>query len=158
MDIGDRLPETLGTDADGNVLTLENFRGKKLILYFYPKDNTSGCTAEACSFRDCWEEIKSLGYEIVGVSKDSSASHKKFAGKYSLPFPLIADTEHRLAEECGVWQLKKMAGREYYGIVRTTFIADENGFVTDVIRKVKTNDAAAQIFGLLDGRNDVNPA
>ncbi|MCM1290353.1 MAG: thioredoxin-dependent thiol peroxidase [Prevotella sp.] len=158
MNIGDKIPEILGKDAEGNIISMKDFPGKKFIIYFYPKDNTAGCSAEACSIRDGWKELSDMGYQVIGVSKDSEASHRKFADKYSLPFPLVADTEHQLCEQFGVWQLKKMAGREYWGIVRTTFVADENGVVTDIIRKVKTKDAAGQLFALLDGRDNPNPA
>lgn len=157
MDIGDKLPEILGYDAEGNLVTLKDFEGQMIILYFYSKDNTPGCTAEACSLRDHWKELTAEGYTVIGVSKDSATSHRKFSDKHSLPFILISDVEHRLAEECGVWQLKKMAGREYFGMVRTTFITDTNHIVTDVIRKVNTKDAAGQIFDLLKGREDINP-
>lgn len=158
MNIGDKIPTVLGKDAQGHTITTDDFPGKKLIIYFYPKDNTPGCTAEACSLRDGWQALRDMGYQVIGVSKDSEASHTKFADKHSLPFPLIADTGHQLCEAFGVWQLKKMAGREYWGIVRTTFITDENGIVTDVIRKVNTKNAAEQIFALLDGRDNPNPA
>ncbi|MBD5218560.1 MAG: peroxiredoxin [Bacteroidales bacterium] len=158
MNIGDKFPNLLGKDANGNPVSLSDFPGKKFIIYFYPKDNTPGCSAEACSLRDGLESLSSLGYQIIGVSKDSEASHQKFAAKYDLPFPLIADTEHELCEKAGVWQLKKMAGREYMGIMRTTFVTDEEGVVTDIIRKVNTKDAATQIYALLDGRDNPNPA
>ncbi len=158
MNIGDKMPLYLGKDAEGNEVRTSDFKGKKLIVYFYPKDNTPGCSAEACSLRDGYEQFLNMGYVVVGVSKGSETSHRKFAAKYSLPFVLIADTDHRLCEEFGVWQLKKMAGREYMGIVRTTFVADENGVVTDIIRKVDTKNAAAQLFSLLEGRNSLNPA
>lgn len=146
MKIGDKAPEILGKDADGREVRLSDFAGKKIVLYFYPKDNTPGCTAEACSLRDGMEELAAEGFAVVGVSKDSEASHQKFAAKHELPFTLIADTDHRLCEEFGVWRLKKMAGREYMGIVRTTFIIDGNGIVTDIIGKVDTKNAAAQVL------------
>lgn len=158
MNIGDKFPDVLGRDADGNEIALSGFPGKKFIIYFYPKDNTPGCSAEACSLRDGYDSLSELGYQIIGVSKDSESSHRKFASKYNLPFPLVADTEHKLCETAGVWQLKKMAGREYMGIVRTTFVTDENGVVTDIIRKVNTKDAATQLFSLLDERDNPNPA
>lgn len=148
MEIGDKIPEILGKDADGNIIKASDFAGKKLILYFYPKDNTPGCTAEACSFGAGHDALAKAGYAVVGVSKDSAASHKKFADKYSLPFPLIADTEMELNKAFGVWQLKKMAGREYMGTVRTTFVIDEQGRVSDIIRKVNTKDSANQILEL----------
>lgn len=156
--IGTQLPTVLGKDAQGNEIKLSDFPGKKIILYFYPKDNTPGCTAEACDLRDNYSQLSEMGYQVIGVSKDSEASHRKFADKYSLPFPLIADTDLTLSMFCGVWQKKKMAGREYYGIVRTTFILDTNGVVTDIIKKVKTKEAAAQLYELLDGRDNPNPA
>lgn len=146
MNIGDKIPETLGIDADGNIIKSSDFSGRKLVIYFYPKDSTPGCTAEACSLRDGYSELLAAGYAIVGVSKDSAASHKKFAEKYALPFPLIADTDLALNEAFGVWQKKKMAGREYMGTVRTTFVIDENGTVADIISKVDTKDSANQIL------------
>lgn len=158
MNIGDKFPDLLGHDADNNEIKLSNYPGKKFIIYFYPKDNTPGCTAEACSLSNGFAQLAQMGYQVIGVSKDSAASHKKFTEKYSLPFPLVSDTELTLCNLAGVWQKKKMAGREYYGIVRTTFITDENGTVTDVIEKVNTKNSAEQLFSLLDERNDPNPA
>lgn len=158
MNIGDKFPDLLGHDSDGNEIRLSNYPGKNFIIYFYPKDSTPGCTAEACSLRDGWNELQKLGYQVIGVSKDSQTSHKKFAEKYSLPFPLVADTDLTLCNIAGVWQKKKMAGREYFGIVRTTFVTDPSGTVTDVIEKVNTKYAADQLFTLLDGRNALNPA
>lgn len=143
------MPDLLGKDAEGREIRLSQFPGMKFVLYFYPKDNTPGCTAEACSLRDGFDELKKLGYQVIGVSKDSEASHKKFADKFELRFPLIADTELTLCKLTGVWQMKKMAGREYMGIVRTTFLLDENGVVTHVISKVNTKDAAGQIMALI---------
>ncbi len=158
MNIGDKFPDLLGKDATGKEIKLSDYPGKMFIIYFYPKDNTPGCTAEACNFRDNFSVFENMGYQVIGVSKDSEASHQKFADKFQLQFPLVADTEHKLCELAGVWQQKKMAGREYMGIVRTTFITDCNGVVTDVVRKVKTKEASEQIFELLDGRYDINPA
>ena len=146
MKIGDKIPEVLGIDANGREIKAADFAGKKLVLYFYPKDNTPGCTAEACSFRDHYDTMREAGYEIVGVSKDSAASHTKFADKFQLPFPLIADTETTLNQAFGVWQKKKMAGREYMGTVRTTFIINEEGIVEDIITKVDTKNSATQIL------------
>lgn len=143
------MPDLLGKDAEGREIRLSQFPGMKFVLYFYPKDNTPGCTAEACSLRDGFDELKKLGYQVIGVSKDSEAGHKKFADKFELRFPLIADTELTLCKLTGVWQMKKMAGREYMGIVRTTFLLDENGVVTHVISKVNTKDAAGQIMALI---------
>lgn len=158
MNIGDKFPEVLGTDADGKEVKLSDFQGKKFIIYFYPKDNTSGCSLEAVSLKDNYATFLGMGYQIIGVSKDTAASHKKFAEKYSLPFPLIADTDCKLCEIAGVWQMKKMCGKEYMGIVRTTFVCDPDGTVTDVIEKVQTKTAADQLFKLLEGRGDINPA
>lgn len=146
MKIGDKAPDLLGTDATGQEVRLSSFAGRRVILYFYPKDNTPGCTAEACSLRDGYEALKSAGYEVIGVSKDSQASHRKFAEKHSLPFSLIADTDLQLNQAFGVWREKKMAGRAYMGTVRTTFIIDEQGFVAEIIDKVKTADHANQIL------------
>ena len=146
MKIGDKIPEVLGIDANGREIKAADFAGKKLVLYFYPKDNTPGCTAEACSFRDHYDTMREAGYEIVGVSKDSAAAHTKFADKFQLPFTLIADTETTLNQAFGVWQKKKMAGREYMGTVRTTFIINEEGIVEDIITKVDTKNSATQIL------------
>ena len=146
MKIGDKIPEVLGIDANGREIKAADFAGKKLVLYFYPKDNTPGCTAEACSFRDHYDTMREAGYDIVGVSKDSAASHTKFADKVQLPFTLSADTETTLTQAFGVWQKKKMAGREYMGTVRTTFIINEEGIVEDVITKVDTKNSATQIL------------
>ncbi|MCH5223690.1 MAG: peroxiredoxin [Muribaculaceae bacterium] len=158
MNIGDKFPELLGLDADGKEVKLSDYPGKKFIIYFYPKDNTSGCSMEAVSLKDNYDTFLQMGYQIIGVSKDSAASHKKFAEKYSLPFPLIADTECKLCEFAGVWRMKKMCGKEYMGIVRTTFVCDNDGTVTDVIEKVMTKTAADQLFKLLEGRGEINPA
>lgn len=146
MNTGDIFPDLLGIDAEGKEVKLSDFPGKRFVVYFYPKDNTPGCTAEACSFRDGYESLTSKGYVVIGVSKDSAASHQKFAAKHSLPFILIADTDHKLCEEAGVWQMKKMAGREYMGIVRTTFVLDANHKVSHIISKVNTKDAAGQLL------------
>lgn len=148
MKTGDKIPAILGTTADGKVLKASDFAGRKLVIYFYPKDNTPGCTAEACSLNDGLDDLAAAGYAVVGVSKDSAESHRKFADKFALRFPLITDEDLTLNKAFGVWQLKKMAGREYMGTVRTTFLVDENGIVTDVITKVKTKDSANQILNL----------
>lgn len=157
MNIGDKFPDLLGCDADGNEVRLSNYPGKNFIIYFYPKDSTSGCTLEAISLRDNYSSFLEMGYQVIGVSKDSEASHRKFAEKNSLPFPTVADTETTLCQLAGVWQLKKMAGREYMGIVRTTFVTDADGVVTDKVDKVKTKTAAEQLFALLDNRDNPNP-
>ena len=149
MTIGDKVPPLLGTDQYGEMVTAEQFEGKKLAIYFYPKDNTPGCTAQACSLRDGYADLRKAGYEIVGVSIDSEKSHQKFIEKFSLPFPLIADTDKQLVEKFGVWQQKTMMGKKYMGVVRTTFLIDEHGVIVDKIegRKVDTKNHAAQILG-----------
>ena len=148
--IGDPIPEKLGVDQNGNHIKASDFAGKKLALYFYPKDNTPGCTAQACSLRDGYAELRGAGYEIVGVSVDSEASHKKFIEKYSLPFLLIVDSDKKLAEEFGVWREKTMMGKKFMGTVRTTFLVDEQGIISHVIegRGVDTKNHAAQILGI----------
>ena len=150
MKIGDKIPEDLGLDMNGNVVKASDFAGKKLIIYFYPKDSTPGCTAEACSLAEGYGALKRAGFALLGVSKDSAKSHQRFAEKYSLPFPLITDEDTRLNQAFGVWREKKMAGRTYMGTVRTTFIIDEQGFVTHIIDKVKTKESAKQILELVD--------
>ena len=149
MKIGDKIPEVLGVDQEGREHRASDYAGKKLIIYFYPKDNTSGCTAEACSLRDGYSELRRAGYALLGVSKDSATSHTKFAEKHSLPFPLIADTDTTLQQAFGVWREKKMAGRTYMGTVRTTFVIDEQGIVTQIVDKVNNKDAANQLLTLL---------
>ena len=158
MNIGDKFPAGLGKGADGKDIKLEDFPGKKFIIYFYPKDNTSGCSLEAANLRDNYTTFLDMGYQIIGVSKDSEASHRKFIEAYQLPFPLVADTECVLCQTAGVWQKKKMMGREYMGIVRTTFVCDHDGTITDVIEKVQPKIASDQLFKLLDGRGAINPA
>lgn len=150
MNVGDKAPEILGTDQNGNEIKLSDFAGKKLVLYFYPKDNTSGCTAEACSLRDNIDALRAKGYQIVGVSSDSAASHQKFIAKHDLPFPLIADTDHRLQEEMGVWGEKSMYGRKYMGTFRTTFLIDGNGVIEHIFqpKAIKTKEHANQILAL----------
>ncbi len=144
--VGEKFPEFLGLDQDGKEVKLSDFRGKKLVVYFYPKDNTSGCTAEACNLRDHYSALKQAGYEVIGVSKDGAASHRKFIEKQSLPFSLIADTETTLNQEAGVWAEKKLYGRSYMGTLRTTFLIDENGIIERVIDKVDTKNHASQIL------------
>ena len=158
MNIGDKMPEVLGIGADEKEIKLSDFPDKKFIIYFYTKDNTSGCSAEAASLRDQYDTFLKMGYQIIGVSKDSAASHRKFIENQSLPFPLVADTDFKLCEAAGVWRMKKMCGKEYMGIVRTTFVCDHDGTVTDVIEKVQTKTAADQLFKLLEGRGSITPA
>ena len=148
--IGEQLPEFKSLTNEGVEFSLNDLKGSPTVLYFYPKDNTSGCTLEAKSLRDGKEELKRRGYKIVGVSPDSVKSHQNFCAKHELNFVLLADTDHSLAEALGVWQLKKMCGREYMGIVRTTFLLDENATVTHIIEKVDTKDSYGQIIKLLD--------
>jgi len=148
MNIGEKAPEILGRDENGNEILLSAFAGKKLVLYFYPKDLTSGCTAEACNLRDNYSELRGQGYEIIGVSVDDEKSHRKFIEKHSLPFSLIADTEKELVTRFGVWGEKKMYGRTYMGTLRTTFIINEEGFVERIIpaKKIKVKEHAGQIL------------
>ena len=148
MKIGDMAPEVLGRDEQGREIKLSDYRGRKLILYFYPKDNTSGCTAEACSLRDHHQELQAAGYEVVGVSKDSAASHVKFKEKYALPFPLIADVDHTLLEAMSAWGEKVMYGKKTVGTIRTTFLIDEEGRIAEIFagKQVKTKEHAEQIL------------
>ncbi|MBR6750478.1 MAG: thioredoxin-dependent thiol peroxidase [Bacteroidaceae bacterium] len=146
MKIGDKAPEVLGIDANGREIKLSDYAGRKVVLYFYPKDNTPGCTAQACSLRDNYNQLRDAGYEVIGVSKDSTASHTRFAEKHNLPFTLIADTDLQLNQAFGVWREKKMCGRTSMGTVRTTFIIDENGIIADIIEKVDTKDHSNQIL------------
>jgi peroxiredoxin Q/BCP len=143
---GDKAPDFIGTDQNGNIIRLSHYKGKKLVLYFYPKDNTTGCTAEACSLRDSDSALQAAGYSIVGVSPDSTKSHLNFATKHSLPFPLVADIDKTIALAYGAWGEKKLYGKTYTGILRTTFKIDENGIIEDIITKVNTKDHAAQIL------------
>ena len=148
MNVGDKAPEILGINEKGEEIRLSNYKGKKLVLYFYPKDSTSGCTAQACNLRDNYDALRQAGYEVVGVSVDSEKSHQKFIEKNSLPFPLIADTDKKLVEQFGEWGEKSMYGRKYMGTFRTTFIINEEGIVERIIgpKEVKTKDHAAQIL------------
>ncbi len=148
MNIGDKAPEILGLDENGNEVRTEDFNGKKLVLYFYPKDLTSGCTTEACNLRDNYKELRDKGYEVVGVSVDNDKQHRKFIDKNSLPFRLIADTDKSLVEKIGVGGEKKMYGRTYMGTFRTTFIINGEGIVERIItpKEIKVKDHAAQIL------------
>lgn len=148
MTPGQKIPAYLGVDQNGNPVNAADFAGSKLVLYFYPKDSTPGCTAEACSLRDNFDALTAQGYKIVGVSPDSQASHLKFIAKNELPFTLISDPDHKLAEEMGVWGEKTLAGRKYMGILRTTFLVDGDGVITRVIgpKEIKTKIHAEQIL------------
>lgn len=150
MNVGDKAPEVLGVNEQGGQILLSHYRGKKVVLYFYPKDNTSGCTAEACSLRDNYSALKDKGYEVIGVSVDSAASHKKFIEKHELPFTLIADTDKLLVNEMGVWGEKSMYGRKYMGTFRTTFVIDEEGVIEKVFspKEVKTKTHGEQLLAL----------
>lgn len=143
---GDKAPDFESIDQDGKPIKLSDFKGKKLVLYFYPKDNTPGCTAESCNLRDNYDALLKQGYKVLGVSTDNEKSHQKFIAKYELPFPLIADTNKSVHEAFGVWDMKKFMGKEYMGTLRSTFIIDEDGMIEEVIEKVKTKEHTAQIL------------
>lgn len=143
---GMKAPDFEGTDQDGRLVKLSDFKGKKLVLYFYPKDNTPGCTDEACNLRDNYNSLLKKGFAVVGISMDSEKSHKGFADKYSLPFPLIADTSKKIISDYGVWKQKNMYGKTFLGTVRTTFIIDEKGIIEKIISKVETKAHSEQIF------------
>lgn len=144
---GDRIPEFEVTDQDGNTVTEKNFEGKRIVLYFYPKDSTPGCTAEACNLRDNFDSLKEAGYEVYGVSKDSQASHQKFIGKYSLPFTLLSDPSTQMLQAFGAWGEKKMYGKVTVGTIRKTFIIAADGTVERIIGKVDTKNHTTQILG-----------
>lgn len=148
LQVGDKAPTVLGINQDGKEIKLADFAGRKVVLYFYPKDNTPGCTAQACSLRDNYDDLRKAGYEVIGVSTDSEASHQKFIAKQHLPFQLIADVDKKLSEEFGTWGEKSMYGKKYMGMFRTTFIIDETGTITRVIlpKEVDTKEHADQIL------------
>ena len=146
LKIGDMMPDFEVIDQDGRTVSSKDLIGRKTVIYFYPKDNTSGCTAEACSLRDNYESLQAKGYNVVGVSKDSAASHRKFADKYELPFTLLADTSTQMLQTFGAWGEKKMYGKTVMGTIRKTFIFDENGVLTEIIEKVDTKNHAGQIL------------
>lgn len=148
MNVGDKAPETLGNDQDGNEVRLSDYAGRRVILYFYPKDNTSGCTAEACSLRDSHEALRRHGCEVIGVSTDSGKSHRNFIEKHGLPFRLVADTEKKLVETFGVWAEKSMYGRKYMGTLRTTFIIGPDGRIERIIgpKEIKTKAHGEQLL------------
>lgn len=147
LKIGDKAPDFKGIDQDGKEISLKDFKGKKLVLYFYPKDNTPGCTAEACDLRDNYQRFESMGYKIVGVSKDSEKSHKGFIEKFNLPFPLISDKDAQILKSYDAWGRKKFMGKEYDGIIRKTFVIDQEGLISDIIEKVDTKAHSKQIIG-----------
>ena len=146
LNTGDPAPDFTSTDQTGQPIKLSDYQGKKVVLYFYPKDDTAGCTAQACSLRDNYSDLRAAGHEVIGVSVDNQTSHQKFIGKYDLPFALVADTDKQVVEAYGVWQEKSMYGRTYMGITRTTFLIDESGIITDIIGKVDTKNHAGQIL------------
>ena len=146
LNIGDKAPEINAVDQNGNQITLDQYIGKKVVLYFYPKDMTPGCTAQSCNLSDNYTLLQKNGYDVIGVSCDSIKRHQKFIEKHSLPFNLISDEDQKVVSDYGVWQLKKFMGREYMGIVRTTFLIDENGMIKDIIEKVNTKDHTSQIL------------
>ena len=143
---GTTAPAFKTTDANGDTVSLKELKGQKVVLYFYPKDDTPGCTKEACSFRDAWGKFKKQGITVLGVSPDSEASHKKFESKYKLPFTLLADKDHAIADAYGVWGEKKFMGRTYMGVLRTTFLIDEKGKIKKVFEKVKPEDHASEVL------------
>ena len=149
LEIGTKAPEFTLKDKDGKDVTLSDFLGKKVVLYFYPKDNTPGCTRQACAFAGAYKEFQRRGIEVIGISKDSVASHVKFAKKYELPFVLLSDPELVAIKAYGVWQEKKLYGKVSMGVVRTTFIIDENGMIERIMPKVKPDTNAAEILELL---------
>ncbi|PIE84348.1 MAG: thioredoxin-dependent thiol peroxidase [Bacteroidia bacterium] len=150
LKVGDMAPSMVTLLHNGKLTQREDFAGRKVLLYFYPKDNTPGCTAEACSLRDGYQELQARGVEVIGVSPNTEKSHVGFIAKHNLPFPLIADINHELAEKYGVWKEKKMCGRTYMGIVRKSFLIDEAGRIMHIFDKVKTKEHAQQVLAVLD--------
>ena len=146
LKIGDKAPKINSLDQNGNLITLEQYKGKKVVLYFYPKDMTPGCTSQACNLSDNYNNLLNKGYDVIGVSCDSTKRHQKFIEKHTLPFNLISDEDQKVVNDYGVWQLKKFMGREYMGIVRTTFIINERGIIEIIINKVDTKNHTNQIL------------
>jgi peroxiredoxin Q/BCP len=146
---GQKAPDFSANDQNGKLVSLSDLAGKNIILYFYPKDDTPGCTAEACSFRDNYESLLAQGFEVLGVSTDDEKSHLKFISKHSLPFSLIADTDKKIVEAYGVWVEKNMYGKKYMGVARKTFIIDKNGIINKIIEKVDTKNSSAQVLEAL---------
>ncbi len=150
LKVGDKAPVFKGMNQDEKEISLNDFSGKKVILYFYPKDNTPGCTAESCNLSDNYDAWSSKGFEVIGVSPDSASSHQRFIAKHNLRFNLIADTEKEILQQYDAWGLKKMYGKEYMGVLRKTFIIDENGVITHIFEKVKTKEHTNQILAELN--------
>ncbi len=150
MNEGQKAPGFTAKDQNGNAISLSDFSGKDVILYFYPKDDTPGCTAEACSFRDNYQSLQASGFEVLGVSVDDEKSHQKFIAKYSLPFPLISDTDKKIVEAYGVWVEKNMYGKKYMGVARKTFIIGKNGTIRKIIEKVDTKNSSKQVIESLN--------
>ncbi|SDL47940.1 thioredoxin-dependent thiol peroxidase [Siphonobacter aquaeclarae] len=146
LQVGDKAPSFEALDQNGQLVRLQDFAGKKVVLYFYPKDNTPTCTNQACNLRDNYGLLQKNGYVVLGVSADSAKSHQKFIKKYELPFPLLADTDHKIINDYGVWGEKVLFGRQYMGILRTTFVIDEQGVIRDIIQKVDSQDHTNQIL------------
>jgi peroxiredoxin Q/BCP len=146
LEVGQQAPDFKTQDQEGNTISISDFKGKKVVLYFYPKNNTPGCTAQACNLRDNYEALQKAGYVVLGISSDSQKSHKKFAEKQNLPFPLLVDEDLAIHEKYGTWVEKQMFGRKYMGTARTTFVIDENGLIEDIITKVNTKEHSSQIL------------
>lgn len=156
LNIGDKIPDILGINQDSKVINTKELLGQKLVIYFYPKDNTPGCTAEACSLKENWAEFIKMGYKVIGVSADTVESHTKFKEKQQLPFDLIADTDKELIKRFGVWGEKKMMGKVYDGILRTTFLINKEGIITDIIgpKEIKTKTHGVQLIDLINKKNE----
>ena len=146
LEVGAKAPELSGVDQEGKPVRLKDYQGRKVVLYFYPKDDTPGCTAEACSLRDAHDEVRESGYEVIGVSPDPEGKHRKFVDKYDLPFRLLADPDKQVIKAYGAWGPKKFMGREFEGVLRTTYLIDEGGRIARVIDKVKTKEHARQVL------------
>ncbi|HOP43393.1 MAG TPA: thioredoxin-dependent thiol peroxidase [Flavobacteriales bacterium] len=146
LEVGAKAPELSGVDQEGKPVRLKDYQGRKVVLYFYPKDDTPGCTAEACSLRDAHDELRESGYEVIGVSPDPEGKHRKFVDKYDLPFRLLADPDKQVIKAYGAWGPKKFMGREFEGVLRTTYLIDEGGRIARVIDKVKTKEHARQVL------------
>lgn len=149
---GDRAPAIKARNQQGDIIELKNYLGKKVILYFYPKDNTPGCTTEACNYRDNYQSLLKDGFEVIGVSIDNEQSHQKFISKFELPFTLLADEDKKIVHDYGVWVEKNMYGKKYMGTARTTFIIDEKGIIRHIVRKVDNKNASQQVRNLVGGR------